>query len=413
MIDIEEAESTAADLFGAFITPEARHDPYPAYAALRQTTPVLDSGVGFWLLSNLADVRAVLRDPTCSADETKSTFNQMLAAENVAADAYVNPIDTMGMLFFMDPPDHTRLRGLVARSFTPRRVAMIRPRVDELVSSLLAAKDPGDEFDVIGDLAYPLATQVICELLGVPTHDRVRFGQWSSDVSHSIDPSAIRSEEANIAIERSADELLAYFDELIVDRRKNPGDDLLSSLIEAEDDGDRLSHDELLAMGLLLLIAGHETTVNLIGNGVLALLAQPDSIEELRSRPDLDETAVDEFLRFDAPVQLTQRVAMNDLDISGTTIPAGASMILLLGAANRDPAAFADPDMLRLDRQDNAHVAFGGGIHHCLGAALARIEGQIAISELVRSSSRLELAEEPVRRPTFTLRGLERLVVTR
>jgi cytochrome P450 len=409
MIDVAEAEAVGAELLGAFVTPEARHDPYPIYEQLRTTSPLLDSGVGFWILSRHADIRSVLRDPRCGSDESRSLYNQ---SKTQLTDARPpDRIDEVELMLFMDPPDHTRLRKLVAGSFTPRRVAALRPRVAEITDHLLTSAPAGAPFDVIADLAYPLATQIICELLGVPLADRETFGQWSSAMAQTVDPSAIRSDQVNRAIEDAADAFLEYFEDLIVQRRQDPADDLLSALIATEDEGDRLSHDELLATGVLLLIAGHETTVNLIGNGVLALLDDRPSLEALRCDPSLDTTAVDELLRFDAPVQLTQRIPTVDLELDGTTVPAGSSMILLLGAANRDPDVFDEPDRLQLDRADNQHLAFGGGIHHCLGAALARTEGDVAIASLMRAYERIELLEEPVRRSTFTLRGLEHLVV--
>ena len=411
MIDVEEAEAVGAELLGAFVTPEARLDPYPVYAELRETSPVLDSGIGLWLLSRHADIKWVLRDPRFSSDESLTLYNQARTAQNAGRPP--DPIDEFDLMLFMDPPDHTRLRRLVAGSFTPRRVAELRPRVVQIVDELLAATAPDAPFDVVADLAYPLATQVICELLGVPVGDRHIFGVWSTALAQAVDPSSIRSDEVNDSIAGATAAIREYFENLIAMRRQDPGDDLLSALIAAEDEGDRLTHDELLATGVLLLLAGFETTINLIGNGVLALLDDRSSLDALRTDPSISASAVDELLRFDAPVQITQRTSIIDVPLGDRIVPAGTALVLLLGAANRDPAVFERPDALMLDRADNPHVAFGGGIHHCLGAALARTEGEVAIGSLVRSSPRLELVEEPVRRPTFTLRGLEHLVVRR
>ncbi|MDH3706722.1 MAG: cytochrome P450 [Acidimicrobiia bacterium] len=411
MVDVDEVQAVEAEILGAFVSPEARHDPYPLYAELRATSPMLDSGVGLWLLTRHHDVRRVLRDPRFSSDESRSLFNQAMTELNDGQPPH--PIDEYDLMLFMDPPDHTRLRRLVAGSFTPRRVAELRPRIGEITDQLLEAADPAAPFDVVAGFAYPLATQVICELLGVPVEDREVFGGWSTAMARGVDPSAIRTPEVEAALEDALAAFRDYFEGLIARRRADPGDDLLSALIAAEDEGDRLSHDELLATGVLLLIAGHETTVNLIGNGVLALLRDGAAVERLRRDPALLPAAIDELLRYDAPVQLTQRVAIDDVDWDDRVIPAGTALILLLGAANRDPAAFAHPDELVFDRPDNPHVAFGGGIHHCLGAALARTEGEVTIGSLLATSPALTLVEEPVRRPTFTLRGLDHLVVTR
>jgi cytochrome P450 len=310
----------------------------------------------------------------------------------------------------MDPPDHTRLRGLVNQAFTPSTVAKIRPRTEQVAGELLdAVADRGGTFDLVDDLAYPLPMTIICELLDVPDADRARFSEWSRALARAVDPSILLTPEIQRAIEEAGAELLVYLGALFEARRRAPGDDLLSSLIAASDEGDRLDEAELLAMTMLLLIAGHETTMNLIGNGMLALLRHPDQLALVRSGTVSMRSAVDELLRFDAPVQITQRTARESIEVGGQTLARGEQVIVLLGAANRDPDVFAEPDRLDVARNDHRHLAFGGGIHHCLGAALARSEGEVAIRALVDRFEHIEIAGEPVRRTAFTLRGLTSL----
>jgi cytochrome P450 len=265
---------------------------------------------------------------------------------------------------------------------------------------------------VVTDLAYPLPVVIICQLLGVPAEDHETFQDWSSDLAHSIDPDPLISPEQQERINAAAEAFLEYFRDLIERRRRDPGDDLLTGLIAAEEGGDRLSENELLATGLFLLIAGHETTVNLIGNGTLALLRNRDELDRLRADPDLDHNAVEELLRYDSPVTFTQRITLADYTVGDVTIPARQQVIPILAAANHDPAVFAEPDRLDLGRENaNRHLAFGGGHHFCLGAALARLEGEVAIPALVRRFADMELDGTPERRDTFTLRGLTHLPV--
>jgi cytochrome P450 len=287
-------------------------------------------------------------------------------------------------LLFMDPPDHTRLRNLVARAFTPRRIEGLRAATEaitaELLDAMVADRAP---VDLIQAFAYPLPVRVICSLLGIPAADEAVFTGWSRGIARSLDPTILRSAEIDATIELAA----------------------------VEADGDRISSGEVLSLAVLLLVAGHETTVNLIGNGVLALLRAPDQLAVLRRSPDLVGPAVDELLRFDGPVQITQRIATEDMEVVGCKVRGGDEILLVLGAANRDPAVFAEPHRLNVTRDARRHVGFGGGIHHCLGAVLARMETQIALANLLDRFGRIELAGAPVRRPTFTLRGLESLPV--
>ncbi len=302
-----------------------------------------------------------------------------------------------------DPPDHTRLRTLVQKAFTPRMVERLRPRIETLVEEALNAAGERGGMDLVADLAYPLPVTVIAELLGVPVEDRAAFRRWSDALVGALDPVAPANRRGAVLAARDA--LHAYLRQVIAERRADPRDDLISRLVEAEEQGDRLSGPELLAMGVLLLVAGHETTVNLISNGVNALLNHPDQLARLHREPELIEPAVEELLRYDSPVQLTGRVALEALELGGQRVEPGQMVTLMLGAANRDPRVFADPGRLDLGRDPNPHLAFGRGIHFCLGAPLARLEGQIAIGALIRRFPGLRLAGVPERRPTVTLRG--------
>jgi pimeloyl-[acyl-carrier protein] synthase len=405
---------TELDFISVALTPEFREDPYEFFRLLREQEPVHKTAFGVYLLTRHADASTAVRDPRLSNNERNSELYQAFIEENGAPRSVFGEEMGQAVLLFLDPPDHTRLRGLVSKAFTPKMVERLRHRIEELVGGLLdQVEERGDgSMDVITDLAYPLPVVIICELMGVPAEDHVTFQQWSHDLAGSIDPQPLRTPEQEERIRAAAEAFVEYFTELIERRRRHPADDLLSGLIAAEEEGDRLSEPELLATALFLLVAGHETTVNLIGNGTLALLRHRDQLDRLRADPSLDRNAVDELLRFDSPVMITQRITLDEYEIGGTTIPARQQIIPLLGAANRDPEAFPDPDRLDLGRDGaGRHLAFGGGHHFCLGAALARLEGQIAISSLVRRFPRIEQAGEPTRRATFTLRGLENLPV--
>ena len=382
-----------------------REDPYPHYEAYRSEEPLRRAAATMWFAFGHADVTALLRHPKLSSDERRATTKV----------GRPEPGRLATSLLFMDPPDHTRLRSLVARAFTPKRVADLRPTAEAITARLLdetrGAGASGGVVDLIRSLAYPLPVRIICSLLGVPEADEATFTGWSRTLARSLDPSVLRSAGLDAAIAEAERELAEYLEELLAFRRATPGDDLLSALLAVEADGDRILPREVVDLALLLLVAGHETTVNLIGNGVLALLRAPDQLDRLRRSPDLVAGAVDELLRFDSPVQMTQRVATEDLDLAGCRVRAGDEILLVLGAANRDPLVFAEPSRLDVTRDARRHVAFGGGIHHCLGASLARLEGQVALSALVARFAHLELAGRPIRRPGFTLRGLESLPV--
>ena len=410
----EQAVEPALDFMSVALTPEFRENPYQFFELLREHEPVHQTPFGVYLLTRHADASAIVRDPRLSTNQENSDLYRTFAETNPRPDD--DPMEQMNnvVMLFMDPPDHTRLRSLVSKAFTPKMVGRLRARVQEVVDERLDAVEArGDgRMDVVTDLAYPLPVVIICELLGVPPEDQATFQSWSSELAASIDPDPLISPEQRVRIEAAGNAFLEYFADLIERRRRSLRDDLLSALIEAEEGGDRLSEEELLGTALFLLIAGHETTVNLVGNGTLALLQHRDQLERLRDDPSLDRHAVEELLRFDSPVQLTQRITMDEYEVGDVTIPKGQALIPLLGAANRDPAEFEEPDRLDLGR-DNAsrNVAFGGGHHFCLGASLARLEGAVAMGTLVRRFPDIQLAGEPERRTTFTLRGLEHLAV--
>ena len=389
------------------LLPEFHADPYPFYRRLREEDPVHQSPLGIWVLTRYDDTVMVLRDPRFGREGMAELMEARLGAGSV------RPANTRDMLF-RDPPDHTRLRALVSRAFTPRVVEAMRPHIQEIVDGLLDRVEGARGMDVIEDLAYPLPVTVICEMLGVPTADQDVFKQWSADIARSLDAAILPAgSEVITRGQEAGDALREYFRSLIAVRRKRPLPDLLSALIAAEEQGDKLSEPELVATCSLLLIAGHETTVNLIGNGVLALLRHPAELRALADDPALIQTGVEELLRFDGPVQRTGRMTMADVEIDGKPIPKGSIVAAVIGAANRDPAHFPDPDRLDVSRRENRHIAFGFGIHFCLGAPLARIEGQVAIGTLLRRMPSLKLVSDtPEWRESSVLRGLKTLQVT-
>ena len=388
------------------LLPEFHADPYPFYRRLREKEPIHQSPMGFWVLTRYEDCVAVLRDQRFGREE----FQQMLT--NVYGDDTEKPQLPRSMLF-RDPPDHTRLRALVSKAFTPRMVETMRDHIQEIVDRLLDRVQGAGRMDVMEDLAYPLPVTVICEMLGVPVDDHGSIRGWSADIARSLDAIGLPSDAEIVERGRVARRALAdYFRRLVPERRARPQQDLLSGLIAAEEQGDKLSSDEVIAMCLLLFIAGHETTVNLIGNGTFALLRHPEQLWKLQAEPGLIGNAVEELLRYDSPVQRTARITNTEAEVGGQAMPKGTMVITALGAANRDPAQFTDPDVLDVTRKDPRHISFGFGIHFCLGAPLARVEGQVALGTLLRRMPNLTLAESnPDWRESSVLRGLKRLNV--
>ena len=381
-------------------------DPYPFYHRLRETAPVFKTPLGFWLLTRYEDISLALRDRRFGKDFVGNMVRRY--GENRMNEPAVASLGNT--MLVLDPPDHTRLRSLVTKAFTARRVADMRTRIKALVDQQLDRVQDKGAMDVMRDLAHRLPVIVICDMLGIPEAHRAPFLAGSNVNGRILEPVPMTREEldqANAATQGAN----AYFDQLCELRRREPQDDLTTELVKAEEAGDRLSTEELRANIGLLFGAGHETTTNLIGNGLLALHNQPDQWERLKADPSLIPNAIEELLRFDSSVQLTGRVTNADVAIGDTTIPAGESVLMLLGAANRDPAQYADPDRLDIGRQNIRPMSFGGGIHHCLGAQLARLEGELAFAALAERMPTLELPEKdtPAWRRSFTLRGLSKL----
>ncbi|MEU4419317.1 cytochrome P450 [Actinoplanes sp. NPDC024001] len=394
------------DLQIDFTDPAFQADPHPVYAHWRRTGPVtrtrLPSGLSAWLVTRYEDARRALADPRLSKQSGFSVGSSATANQPVGPAAVLSR-----HMLAVDPPDHTRLRRLVSAAFTARRIEGLRPRIEEITRDLLDAVEGREQADLIDAFAFPLPIQVICELLGVPADDRDAFREWSNVI--------VAGSQAGDRLEPAIRAMVGYILALLAERRARPGDDLLSGLIQVRDEADRLTEAELSSMVFLLLIAGHETTVNLIGNGTYLLLRERERWERLRAEPALLPTAIEEFLRYEGPVETsTFRVATEDLEIGGVTISAGDPVVVVLLSANRDGDRFPAADELRLDRPQNPHLAFGHGIHYCLGAPLARLEAQVAFSALLTRHPGLRLAVPPEDlrwRPGLLLRGLEALPV--
>ena len=385
-------------------------DPYPVFAQLRDRHPVLhDESRNQWLISRHEDVDRLLRDRRLG--RTYQHVASDAGFGRTAPPAWHAPfheLNDAGMLD-LEPPDHTRLRRLVSRAFTPRTVAGMARRVQAIVDELVDRALDAGEFDVIADIAEPLPVTVIAELLGIPPADRHLLRPWSNDfcLMYELDPPEASARRAVAAAEAFG----AYLHDLIAERRARPRDDLISGLIAVMDEGDQLTERELAGTCVLLLNAGHEASVNGAGNGWWTLFRHPEALAAWRANPELGATAVDELLRFDTPLPLFERWVLSDIEVAGTTIPRGQEVALLFASANRDPAAFPDADALDLQRPSRGHVAFGAGIHYCLGAPLARLELRTAFTTMLRRMPRLALVEPPEWKPTFVLRGLAALRV--
>jgi len=381
-------------------------DPYPAFARARAAAPVQwHEGLGLWLAFTHTEANAALRDRRLGR-----IWRDKEPAERFGSFNLIH----RNAILEMEPPDHTRLRRLISTAFARGHVERLRPWVEDLAGRLvdgLVERSGGTEpVDVLSGMAEQLPVDVIAELLGVPVADRPLLRPWSNAIVKMYEYG--RTAAVEDAAERAAAEFVAYLRELAADRRRSPGEDLLSHLVSVRDaEGDRLTEDELVTTCILLLNAGHEATVNVSGNGLLALLEHPDQLQRLREDPAQLPTAIEELMRFDSPLQLFERTATEDVEIGGITVERGQKIAALLGAANHDPAVFAGPETLDVGRTDNPHISFGAGIHFCIGAPLARVELQASFGALLGRTSRLELGRPARRRPEFVIRGLAELPV--
>ncbi|MGY3691887.1 cytochrome P450 [Bradyrhizobium sp. ma5] len=390
------------------LAPEFIRNPYPYYERLRRLDPMHVNAHGAFVASRHAEASLVLRDKRFGKDYVERSIRRY--GPKIMDEPVIRSMSHW--MLQQDPPDHTRLRGLVVKAFTARRVEDMRARIQHVVDETLDRIIPQGKMDLIEDFAFRLPVTIICDMLGIPEEHRDAFYNGSRDGGRLLEPVPLTAEEIK---QGNAGNAMAamYFHQLFELRRKQPGDDLTTQLVQAEEDGQKLTNEELTANIILLFGAGHETTVNLIGNGLLALFRNPDQLALLKANPGLITNAIEEFLRYDSSVQLTGRVALEDIeDLGGKRIPKGESVLCLLGSANHDEAVYPDhPEKLDIQRPNVRPLSFGGGIHFCLGAQLARIEAEVAISTLLRRipDLRLDDAENPEWRPTFVLRGLKRL----
>ena len=411
----DQAEKSGTLVWDPF-DPAWVRDPYPVYAALRENSPVHRSPLGFWVFTRHADCLAMLRDKRASSDGRNINVSDFPAIRDrefiTGTGAGGEMLAEMAPFLFRDPPDHTRLRGLVQKAFTPRVVEGLRPRVEKICDELLDEALERGSCDLVSDFAHPLPVQIIVEMLGVPLQDLEQFKEWSDALARGLDPDFLLPP---YAVQQRLNGILSfvqYFAGLIEQRRAQPGDDLLTRLIQAEEQGDMLSQGELLSTCILLLVAGHETSVNLIAGGALALMEHPDQLARFRQDPDVVRSGIEEMLRYVPPVQLTGRVALEPIEVGGVAIGTGEFSMLLIGSANRDAEAFADPDTFDVTRSDNNHLGFGFGIHHCLGAPLARLEAQVALSTLTQRARVLERTTDTLAyKENIVLRGLAALPV--
>ncbi len=392
------------------LSPKVQADPYGVYREMRMKDPVHWSELArAWFLTRYAEVSSVLKDSRFSVEGTQQKSNERMGYK-LDEQSPLRRINKRWMLF-VDPPDHTRLRGLVNRAFTPKAVEVLLPTIQQLVDGLIDQVQARGYMDIVHDIGDPLPAKVLAYLLGLPSEDSAVLKPWADVVGMGIDP--ILAPDVVARINAVILEAGAYFEHHVEERRKHPGEDLLSSLISVEEQGEKLSSDELLSLLFLFLAAGTETTTNLTCNGLYTILRHPDQLERLRQDPSLIETAIEEFLRFETPVQVTGRVAHEDVEVGGKTIRKGQPVGLLLGAANRDPEQFPDPDQLDIGRTPNRHDAFSFGIHFCVGAPLGRAEAAIAIGTVLRRLPNLKLVSTtPQWRPTMNNRGLQTLPVT-
>ena len=394
------------------LSPERVADPYPYFAKLRQEDPVhWNEQYRAWFVHRFPDVWDGLRNPALSSDRVQPVFERKLSPEQQDERRPTFEILEHWMVF-NDPPDHTRLRRLVNQAFTPRQINALRPRIDQVVAELLDDIGPRGQVDLIRDFAYPIPAVIIAEMMGVPAADRDLFKEWSDAIMILVFGGA-RVQDRRERAQRSLLELAEYLHGLIRRFRQDPEDNLITSLVQAKEQDDALSEDEIVSTCTLLLFGGHETTTNLIGNGTRTLLQHPDQLQRLRDDPKLLTTAIEELLRFDGPSKMQVRLVSEDTELGGKTLRAGDELYFVQAAANRDPDEFADPDAVDIGRSPNRHIGFGFGLHHCLGAPLARLEGSIAIDALIRHLPDLQPGPGPeVWHPTLISRGMEHFPVS-
>ena len=391
--------------------PEVIADPFPVFQELREQAPLYRSSVlGGWVLTRYDDVKTAISDRRFSADRMRPFFAQLPIHEQVAYSTLRDSISHWAV--FHDPPEHSRLRGLMNKAFTARAIERLEPRIRVLIDRLLDRVVDQGEMDLIADLAYPLPASVILDMLGLPCDDLDRIKVWSDELALFVGSSVNTPDK----YQRATDSITAmndYFRKAIQRRRRNPGDDLLTALLGAQEQGELLSDDEVLATCVLLVFAGHETTTNLIGNGILALLRHPEELLRLRADPRLMSLAVEELLRFDGPAAAVVRIATDEIPLHGQTILPGERVFAMLNAANRDPRQFQNPETLDIGRQENRHLAFGQGIHFCIGAPLARMEARLAITAILQRCSNISLSSTPLNwSSSLVLRGVRSLPVS-
>jgi cytochrome P450 len=403
------AAAQPQELLVRLLDPSNRADPYPAYAEIRERGPIRLPEINLTVFSSYRDCDEVLRHPSAASDFRKATPVQAALSAADEVDAYGEP-----SFLFLDPPDHTRLRKLVSKAFVPKVVKALEPDITTLVDALLDSVAQKGTFDVIADLAHPLPVAVICRLLGVPLEDEPEFSAASALSVQSLDPFITFTGQAPENMERQVQAeawLFDYLRDLVTRRRSDPADDLMSALIQVEESGDQLTEEEIIATCTLLLVAGHETTVNLIANAILAMLRQPQQWAALAGNASREPAVVEETLRYDPPVQLMGRIAADDMTIGETTVVKGDTTMLLLAAAQRDPAAYDRPDEFDPDRESIRHLAFGKGPHFCLGAPLARLEAAVALSAVTARFPHARIDGDPEYKQNLTLRGMSALPV--
>ncbi|MFJ8815214.1 cytochrome P450 [Amycolatopsis thermoflava] len=406
-MDTATIETAMAELF----LPTHRADPYTPARRLREAGPVHRTPLGLHLLTRYADCAAVLQSTAWSHADEAGQLHPSISPEEAAEELPTS-------FLWMDPPDHTRLRTLVSKAFTPRTVARLRPRIEQLCAELVDAALERGEFDLIDLMAYPLPLTIVCELIGVPAADHRVVQKWSQDLARGFDPDVLMTPEAHAARSTASREFMRYFRDLIDYRRERPREDLLSALAAVEDRGDVLTELELLTTCVTTLVAGHETTVNLVGSGLLTLMRQPAEFERLRRHPEYVPSAVEELLRFEPPVQMTTRSATEPMTLAGHEFAPGDGVVVLINSGNRDPAVFTDPDRLDVARYHDRtsppprHLAFSLGIHYCLGAPLALMEMEVLLHELLRRVGTMApLTAQPRYKPNLIVRGLAELPV--